>query len=146
MYEWSLNAVNTPFAVYVGEIDGGFIRHIEQLVREGVHFEGAPYTGRRGKEAPDIQSLVAEKTPHRKPPEYSKQLDAFHREYVARGPQSPGHVRFATYTTRYSQARWIAIDGLGKHYDRADLDAKRTDNRAQYDITRHNITHLVLRE
>ena len=77
MFEWSLNAVNTPFAAYVGEIDGGFIKHIaakEQLVREGIHFEGALYTGYRGVEAPEIQFLVAEKTPHRTPPEYRKAL------------------------------------------------------------------------
>ena len=149
MFEWSLNATNTPFTAYVGEIDGGFIKHIaakEQLVREGIHFQGALYTGYRGVESPDIQFLVAEKTPHRTPPEFRQRLDAFHREYVARGRRSPDRVRFVTYTTRYNQAHWVTVDGLGKHYDRADVDARRSDNRAQYDITTRNVTHLVLRE
>src|SRR4029453_9818792 len=91
-------------------------------------------------------SPVPEKTPPRTPPEYRKQLDGFHREYVARGRRSPDRVRFVTYTTRYNQAHWVTIDGLGRHYDRADIDAKRTDNRPQYDITTRNVTHVVLRE
>lgn len=115
-------------------------------MREGIHFQGALYSGYRGVESPDIQFLVAEKTPHRTPPEFRQRLDAFHREYVARGRRSPDRVRFVTYTTRYNRAHWVTIDGLGKHYDRADVDARRSDNRAQYDITTGNVTHLVLRE
>jgi len=149
MYEWALNAFNTPFAAYVGEIDGGFVKHIavrEELVREGFHFQGDLFGGYTGVEIPTLQFLVAPRTPHRTDPAYRQRLDAFHPEYVARGRQSPEHVRFVTYTARYNRSYWVTVDGLEKHYERAEVDATRSDNRAQYDITTRNITHLVLRE
>ena len=149
MFEWALNATNTPFVAYVGEIDGGFAKHIavkEQLVREGIHFQGDLFGGYDSVEVPAIRFLVAERTPHRTPPEYRKLLDAFHREYVTRGRRSPDRVRFVTYTTRYNRAHWVTVDGLARHYKRADVDAQRTDNRARYDITTRNVTRLILRE
>jgi hypothetical protein len=149
MFEWALNAANTPFVAYVGEIDGGFSKHIaakEQLVREGIHFQGELFQGYTGVEAPAIQFLVAPRTPHRTPPEYRALLDAFDRKYVEIGRRSPNRVRFVTYTTRYNQAHWVTVDGLGRHYERADVDARRTDDRARYDIATHNVTHLILRE
>jgi hypothetical protein len=35
---------------------------------------------------------------------------------------------------------------LEKHYERAEVDARRSDDRAQYDIATKNLTRLVLRE
>ena len=61
------------------------------------------------------------------------------------GRQIPDHIRFLTYTTRYNRDYWVTLDGLEKHYDRAEVDAKRSDDRAQYDITTKNLTRLVLR-
>jgi hypothetical protein len=31
---------------------------------------------------------------------------------------------FVTYTTRYNRDYWISVDGLDKHYERADVDAQ----------------------
>src|SRR5581483_9516119 len=39
-----------------------------------------------------------------------------------------------------------SVEGLEKHYDRADVDAKRDDARHIYDITTKNVSRLVLRE
>ena len=50
-----------------------------------------------------------------------------------------------TYTTRYNRDYWVTLDGLEKHYERAEVDARRSDDRAQYDITTKNLTRLVLR-
>src|SRR5207248_4010293 len=47
MYEWALNAYDIPFASYVGENDRSVVKHNsakEQLIREGIHFEGDPFT------------------------------------------------------------------------------------------------------
>jgi len=57
-YEWMLNAFNTPFIAYVGEIDGSFRKHVNarrQLAQEGFHFEGESFTtGLRVTEVPSI--------------------------------------------------------------------------------------------
>jgi hypothetical protein len=40
----------------------------------------------------------------------------------------------------------VTIEGLQKHYERAEVDVKRSDDRQQYQITTTNISRLTLRE
>ena len=149
-YEWMLNAFNTPFIAYVGEIDGSFRKHVNarrQLAQEGFHFEGESFTtGLRVTEVPSIVFFVAPNTPHSTHPEFRKRMDAIHLENLRRGRQSPNHLRFLTYTTRYNRSYWATLDGLQKHYERAEINAKRSEDRTQYDIATKNLTRLVLRE
>lgn len=150
MYEWMLNAYNTPFIAYVGEIDGSFRKHVAarlQLAREGFHFEGESFTtGLRVVEMPGTLFLVAPNTPHATHPDFRKRMDAIHLENLKRGRQSPAHLRFLTYTTRYNRSYWATLDGLEKHYERAEVNAKRSGDRTQYEITTKNLNRLLLRE
>lgn len=149
-YEWMLNAFNMPFVGYVGEIDGSFAKHVaarRQLAQEGFHFEGVSFTtGLRVTEAPSIVFFVAPNTPHATDPEFRKRMDLIHLENLSRGRQSPDHLRFLTYTTRYNRSHWATLDGLEKHYERAEINAKRSADRTQYDIATKNLTRLILRE
>jgi pimeloyl-ACP methyl ester carboxylesterase len=149
-FEWMLNAYNTPFIGYVGEIDGSFRKHVaarQQLTREGFHFEGESFTtGVRVVEAPRIMFFVAPNTPHATHPEFRKKMDEIHLENLTRGRQSPDRIRFLTYTTRYNRSYWATLDGLEKHYERAEIDARRSTDRKQYDIATKCLTRLVLRE
>ncbi len=150
MYEWALNVFNTPFVAYVGEIDGTFRNHVlvrQQLMKEGFHLDGLSFTtGLHVVEIPTMMFLVAPNTPHATDPEFRKRMDAFALENLKRGRQDPNHIRFLTYTTRYNRSYWVTLDGLEKHYDRAEVDAKRSEDRAQYEIATKNLTRLVLRE
>jgi hypothetical protein len=149
-FEWMLNVYNTPFIAYVGEIDGSFRKHVaarQQLAKEGFKFEGESFTnGLRVAEVPSIMFFVAPNTPHATHPEFRKKMDAIHLENLKRGRQSPDRIRFLTYTTRYNRSFWATLDGLEKHYDRAEIDAKRSADRRMFDITTKNLTRLVLRE
>ncbi|MSV32375.1 MAG: hypothetical protein EXQ57_07635 [Bryobacterales bacterium] len=149
-YEWMLNAFNMPFIGYVGEIDGSFAKHVaarRQLAQEGFHFEGESFTtGLRVKEVPSIVFLVAPNTPHATDPEFRKRMDAMHLENLKRGRVSPDHLRFLTYTTRYNRSHWATLEGLEKHYERAEIEAKRLANRSQYEIKTKNLNRLRLRE
>ena len=73
-------------------------------------------------------------------------MDAFLKESGDRGRGSPDHVRFLSYTTRYNKSHWVSFDGMEKHYERAEVDARRDKNRKQYDLTTKNLTRIVLRE
>jgi pimeloyl-ACP methyl ester carboxylesterase len=150
LFEWALNLYNTPFIGYVGELDGTFRKHIlarQQLAKEGFHLEGESFSdGVRVVEAPAIRFFVAPNTPHATHPEFRKKMNAIHLENLKRGRQSPSHIRFLTYTTRYNRSYWVTLDGLEKHYERAEVDAKRSDDRMQYEITTKNLTRLVIRE
>jgi hypothetical protein len=148
MYEWALNAYDIPFASYVGENDRNLVKHNsakEELIKEGIHFEGDPFS-LKATDAPSIMFLIGPKTGHDMHPESRKVLNAYLYDRIRMGRQIPDHIRFVTYTTRYNRDYWVTVDGLEKHYERAEVDAKRSDNRSQYDITTRNLTRLVLRQ
>ena len=90
--------------------------------------------------------FVAPNTPHATDPEFRKRMDAIHIENLKRGRQSPDHLRFLTYTTRYNRSYWATLEGLEKHYSRAEVDAKRSEDRRSYTISTKNLTRLILRE
>ena len=163
MTEWALNAFNIPIAAHDGDSDPqvasiprppegeptrgqleSSIRIREQLAKEGFPYEGEP-TSYVAKGTPSI-FLISENTGHSTSPKVRQRLDAFLKEWTDRGLQSPDHIRFLTYTTRYNKSFWVTIDGLTKHYERADVDAKRLSGGTSYTIKTTNVARLVLRE
>ncbi len=146
--EWALNIYNLPLAGHDGENDPGqlesSLRAKAQLAKEGYPLEGErDYMHSVGAPGLWLQSL---NTGHGTSPLVRQRLDAFLKEWGDKGQVSPDHLRFVTYTTRYNRDYWASVDGMDKHYERADLDAVRTDSRATYDIKTHNVSRLVLRE
>ena len=97
-------------------------------------------------EIPNMTFFLALNTPHTTTPEYRTRMNALHVEYLKNGRQVPDHIRFLTYTTRYNRSFWVTLDGLAKHYERAEVDATRSSDRTQYTITTKNLTRLLLRE
>ncbi|MGH9721717.1 MAG: hypothetical protein ACRD8O_16035 [Bryobacteraceae bacterium] len=75
-------------------------------------------------------------------------ISAFARRGADR-PYLPGTIQvelFGRGNNAFHWPYWAVLDGLEKHYQRAEIDAKRSDHRAQYDITTKNLTRLILRE
>ena len=146
--EWALNIHNLPLAGHDGENDPGqlesSLRARAQLEKEGFPSVGDPdYLRSQG--APGLW-MVSKETGHGTSPLVRQRLDAFLKEWGDKGQSSPDHIRFLTYTTRYNRSYWVSLDGLGRHYERAEVDARRTAGGARYDITTKNLTRLVLRE
>jgi poly(3-hydroxybutyrate) depolymerase len=163
MTEWALNAYNLPLAAHDGDNDPqvasiprpepgtatrgqleSSIRIREQLAKEGFPSEGEPGF-LKAKGTPAI-FMISENTGHSASPLVKTQLEAFLKEWGDRGRVSPDRVRFLTYTTRYNRDYWVSVDGLGKHYERADIDVVRSSGGGRYQILTHNITRLSLRE
>lgn len=161
--DWSLNAFNIPIAGHDGDSDTqvasippppagtptrgqleSSIRVREQLVKEGFPSEGEPNSF-VAKGTPAI-FLISEKTGHSVSPPVRKRLDEFLKEWGDRGKPSPDHIRFLTYTTRYNRSHWVSIDGLEKHYERSEVNAKRSEQGKSYEISTANINRLTLRE
>lgn len=161
MEEWALNGFNLPLAGHDGDTDTQIpslpgpppgapnrgqlessLRARAQLEKEGFPAVGDPdflrMTG-----TPDI-FLISQKTGHGTSPLVRQRLDAFLKEWGDKGQASPDHIRFVTYTTRYNRDYWVSVDGLDKHYERADVDAQRSGG--TYDIKTHNVSRLALRE
>src|SRR5262245_27870123 len=146
--QWALNIHNLPLAGHDGENDPGqlesSLRARAQLEKEGYASTGDPdYLRSQGVPGLWMQSLA---TGHGTSPLVRQRLDAFLKEHGDNGQRSPDHIRFLTYTTRYNRSYWVSLDGLGKHYERADVDARRTADGTTLDIKTNNLTRLALRE
>ncbi|HLJ55432.1 MAG TPA: alpha/beta hydrolase-fold protein [Chthonomonadaceae bacterium] len=146
--EWSLNIFNLPLAGHDGEQDPGqlesSLRARAQLEKEGFPSEGEKdYLHSVG--APGLW-MVSLNTGHGTSPLVRQRLDAFLKEWANKGQTSPDHIRFVTHTTRYNRDYWASVDGMDRHYERADVDAVRSDGGRSYAIKTHNVSRLVLRE
>ena len=163
MTEWALNAFNLPLAAHDGDRDPqvasippppagaatrgqleSSIRIREQLAKEGFPSDGEP-SELTARGTPAL-FLISADTGHGTSPTVRQRLDAFLDEWTTAGPRSPDHVRFLTYTTRYNKSFWVSLEGLGQHYERAEVDALRDEARRSYRLTTTNVTRLVLRE
>jgi hypothetical protein len=140
----ALNAVNTPTVGYGGEIDpqrraSVFVR--EELGREGYHFskDGLNYKGE------DVNAifLTGPQTAHKWHPETKKISDAFVLKAQSTGLQEPSAVRFVTYTERYNKCFFVTVDQLERDYQRAQVDAKRSDG-STLDVKTQNVARLTL--
>lgn len=161
--DWALNAFNLPIAGHDGDRDTqvsslppppagtpsrgqleSSIKVREQLAKEGFPSEGDTYD-MVAKGTPSI-FLISKDTGHGTSPEVRAKLDAFLKLHGDRGLVSPDHLRFLTYTTRYNRDWWATLDALEKHYERAEIDAERTEHGKHYRIATKNLTRLTLRE
>jgi hypothetical protein len=89
MFEWALNAYNIPFTSYVGENDRSNVKHAsarEQLVRDGIKFEGDPLS-LKATNAPSMIFLVAANTGHAMHPEHRKLMNAWLYDRIKEGRQ-----------------------------------------------------------
>ena len=64
-------------------------------------------------------------TAHRYHPRSKIEIDRMLDAIVERGRDPcPRKIRFTTWTLRYNQMNWVTVDGLGKHWERARVDAE----------------------
>jgi pimeloyl-ACP methyl ester carboxylesterase len=130
--DYSLNATNFPFVGYGGELDPQLqaSKNIkEQLLKEGVNLG-------------DLRALflVGPGVAHQWNPNTHKISEHFIEEAAAKGLQAPSHIRFVTYTTRFDRCFWVTVEGLGKHYERAEVDARREGSRST--IVTRNVARI----
>ena len=143
MLDWAVNVANLPTVGYGGEEDRQLQASVnvrEQLMKEGYGFvqDGWRWTPK------DLRALflVGPKTGHSVHPDSKKEIDAFLNEAVTRGRQTPDHIRFVTYTTRYNHCYWVTVDGLEQHYQRAEVEAQRSPTGVT--VKTVNVARLIL--
>lgn len=132
--DYTENAFNVPIVAYSGSEDpqkkaaDNIEARIKQLGLSMTH-------------------IVAPGLEHKFPPEWQAKADAFYSKYAAKGrPDYADKVRFVTYTLKYPSCQWVEILGLGKHYERALVDAERTENGFTIKTTNIRALHLTLPE
>jgi pimeloyl-ACP methyl ester carboxylesterase len=143
--DYALNMFQLPTAAYTGEDDGqlpnlAIIR--EELAKSDIMFQrdGLDWVT---KGVPMIM-IVGPKTGHRWEPESRKRTNAFMNDAAKKGRVEPDHIRFVTYTTRYNRCFWVTVDGLDRHYERAEVDALRSKAGATIEVKTKNVSALML--
>jgi hypothetical protein len=110
-----LNLFNTHPVAYSGEIDGqraAAERMVAAAAKEGI----------------TLEHIIGPQTGHKYEPEAKKVVAAKVDAYAAKGREPiPAKVRFVTYTLRYNTMKWVILDGLEKHWERAEIDAEIVD-------------------
>jgi dienelactone hydrolase len=135
--DYAENAFNVPIVSYGGDKDPQLqaSRNIEERLRS--HAEGGNEKGF------SMKLLVAPGLGHQFPPEWQKKMAEARSEYIEKGREDyPPRVRFVTYTLKYPGCNWVYIWGLERHYEKAYVDAERTED--GFKVTTRNVRILRL--
>jgi dienelactone hydrolase len=124
------NLFNLPTIAYSGELDGQ--KEAADLMEAAMAKEGLK-----------LEHFIGPQTQHRYHPETKEVLTRRLEELAAQSAigSFEKEIRYSTYTLRYPQAGWMRIEGLEKHWERADLRAWIADDLTIHAETR-NITAL----
>ncbi len=128
--DYAANLANLPLVAYSGEKDGQ--KQSADIMRRFMEPENIPLTEVIGANAGHFY------TPEGRT-EVSKKIDAI--AAIGRDPL-PKHLNFTTWTLRYNTLRWLKLDGLEKHWERARVTADLTD--AGIAVKTQNVTALTL--
>ncbi len=132
--DYSLNAWNLPIVGYGGELDRQLQASVnikEQLAAEGISLDLIK-----------ALFLVGPKTEHKWHPESKEQSERFIKAVLENPRGIPERVRFVTYTTKYNRSHWVTIEGLERHYERAEVDARLTASGVS--VRTRNVSRLRL--
>jgi dienelactone hydrolase len=110
--DYAANAGMVPVVACMGEKDPFFRAH--EIMGRALADEGLT-----------LVNLISPGTGHVLDPathaEQMRRLDTF----AAKGLEhAPRHVRFVTWTLKYSRCHWLQVLGMGEHYARAELEAR----------------------
>jgi dienelactone hydrolase len=110
--DYAVNFFNLPLVAYSGEIDNQ--KQAADIMAKALAAEGIAMT-----------HIIGPNTPHRYHPdskiEINRRLDAIAER--GRDPY-PRKIRFTTYTLAYNRLKWVTVDALEKHWERARIDAE----------------------
>lgn len=126
--DYAANGKNLPILHYVGETDTFYAQH--QIMDAMLKQENVPY-----------QEFIGPKTGHRYE---SKTLEALLAAFnpVRRDPNA-SHVDFVTYTLRFADCKWVHLEELEHHWQRAEIHANRP-GADRIEVTTHNVRALSL--
>jgi pimeloyl-ACP methyl ester carboxylesterase len=138
---WSLNAREVPIAGYGGEDDPQLAA--ARNVRAALEAEGLRFEARGQHASGPFLFLVGPRTGHRFEAEAQRVSDAFLDLHAALGARSRDTVHFVTWTTRYATCEFVRVEKLGRHYERAEIDAERSVAGSRITARTSNIERVV---
>jgi dienelactone hydrolase len=129
--DYALNLFNCPTVAYSGANDSQ---------KQAADVMAAALA----KQGMSLVHLIGPGTGHSYHRETKQLLNERIDAIAARGRNPlPPRIRFATYTLRYNRAGWITLEGLGRHWERATVDALVLNPGAVH-IRTTNVTALTI--
>ena len=111
------NLFNVPTLAYSGETDRQ--KESADLMEAAMATEGLK-----------LERFIGPKTGHQYEPATKARLTSRLEELIAAGRQAmPREIHFSTYTLRYPESAWVRVEGMEKHWERADVHAKLDTNK-----------------
>src|SRR5258708_40155835 len=96
------------------------------------------------EEGMHMPHTIGPNTPHRYHPDSKIIIDREINAIVAKGRDaSPRKIRFTTWTLAYNRMKWVRVDGMGKHWERARMEAEVLNDHA-VTVTSSNVTAFTL--
>jgi dienelactone hydrolase len=115
--DYAINFTNTSLVAYNGENDGQ--KQANDVMEKAMAEEGLR-----------LSRVVGPKTGHSYHPDSKIEIDRMLNAIAERGrDRYPRKVRFTTWTLQYNRMKWLVIDALGKHWERARLNAEIENDR-----------------
>jgi predicted peptidase len=110
--DYAVNLYNVPTVEYHGEIDPQ--QQAGDVMERAMAAEGML-----------LLRITGPQTPHRYHPDSKVEIDRILNAIAEKGRDaSPRKVKFTTWTLAYNRMKWVVVDALGKHWERARVDAE----------------------
>jgi hypothetical protein len=130
---YAANLFNCPTVAYSGELDGQ--KQAADVMETAMAAEGLK-----------LERFIGPQTAHKYHPETQKVLTTRLEQLLARGRAlQPREVHLTTYTLRYPESNWLRIEGMGQHWERADVHAQFSDANT-ITATTKNVTALAFKD
>jgi hypothetical protein len=130
--DYTANAGMVPVVAVMGDKDPYFSSHLlmeKEFAKQSIPFNGMVDHG--------AGHGITQAAFH----EHINRLD----EIAVRGSDSfPKHIRFVTWTLKFSRCRWIEVFGLAEHYKRAEIDARIESDGSIAIAEPQNITRFAI--
>jgi pimeloyl-ACP methyl ester carboxylesterase len=132
---WVANLLHCPTIAYSGEID---------RQKQAADVMEAAFLADKINEL-DLVHIIGPQTAHKLHPDSLAEIEAKLTaiENAQRIPL-PRRVRFHTYTLRYHGAHWLTINGLDKHWEKSEVDA-RMDEYGRITVYHTNVNDITIR-
>jgi dienelactone hydrolase len=128
--DWAINLAHCPTVAYSGEIDKQ--KQAADVMETALEKEGI-----------GLVHLIGEGMGHKYHPDTKKELERRIDAIAAQGrDRVPKRIRFTTWTLRYPTMRWISVNGMGEHWERARVDAEILEGKIA--VKTSNVTALTI--
>ena len=109
--DYAINFFNVPVVAYNGDMDAQ--KQAADIMARSMEPEGL-----------SLSRVIGEKIGHAYTPAAIVQINDMMDAIAVKGrDQWPREVRFTTWTLRYNRMRWVVVDGMERHWDRARVEA-----------------------